>query len=46
MNDVSYQLDASIKKVLKDHHAAHQLAIDCVALSKRFVIDLISFMSQ
>jgi len=46
MNDVLYQLDASIKKVLKDHHAARQLAIDCVTLSKRFVIDLISFMSQ
>jgi hypothetical protein len=46
MNDVSYQLDSSIKKVLKDHPEARQLAIDCVTSSKRFVIDLIAFMSQ
>jgi hypothetical protein len=46
MNDVSYQLDSSIKKVFKDHVEAKQLAIDCVTASKRFVIDLISFMSQ
>jgi hypothetical protein len=46
MNDVSYQLDSSIKKVFKDHHEARQLAIDCVTASKRFVIDLIAFMSQ
>jgi hypothetical protein len=46
MNDVSYQLDSSIKKVLKDHQDAKQLAIDCVTASKRFVIDLITFMSQ
>jgi hypothetical protein len=46
MNDVSYQLDSSIKKVLKDHPEGRQLAIDCVTASKRFVIDLIAFMSQ
>jgi hypothetical protein len=46
MNDVSYQIDSSIKKVFKDHHEAKQLAIDCVTASKRFVIDLITFMSQ
>jgi hypothetical protein len=46
MNDVSYQLDSSIKKVLKDHQEAKQLAIDCVTASKHFVIDLITFMSQ
>jgi uncharacterized protein YoxC len=46
MNDVSYQLDSSIKKVLKDHPDARQLAIDCVTASKCFVIDLIAFMSQ
>jgi hypothetical protein len=46
MNDVSYQLDSSIKKVLKDHSDARQLAFDCVTASKRFVIDLIAFMSQ
>jgi hypothetical protein len=46
MNDVSYQLDSSIKKVLKDHPEARQLAIDCVTAAKRFVIDLIAFMSQ
>jgi hypothetical protein len=46
MNDVSYQLDSTIKKVLKDHQEAKQLAIDCVTASKRFVIDLITFMSQ
>ena len=45
-NDVSYQLDSSIKKVLKDHGEARQLAVDCVTISKRFVIDLITFMSQ
>ncbi len=46
MNDVSYQLDSSIKKVFKDYPEARQLATDCVTSSKRFVIDLISFMSQ
>jgi hypothetical protein len=46
MNDVSYQLESSIKKVLKDHPEAKQLAIDCVTASKSFVIDLITFMSQ
>jgi hypothetical protein len=46
MNDVSYQLDSSIKKVFKEHLEARQLAIDCVTASKRFVIDLIAFMSQ
>jgi hypothetical protein len=46
MNDVSYQIDSMIKKVLNDHLEAHQLAIDCVTASKRFAIDLISFMSQ
>ncbi len=46
MNDVSYQLDSTIKKVFKDHPEARQLAIDCVTASKRFVIDLIAFMSQ
>ncbi len=46
MNDVSYQLDSSIKKVFKDFPEAKQLAIDCVTASKWFVIDLISFMSQ
>jgi hypothetical protein len=46
MNDVSYQLDSSIKKVYKDYPEAKQLAIDCVTASERFVIDLISFMSQ
>jgi hypothetical protein len=46
MNDVSYQLDSSIKKVLKDHVEARQLATDCVTASKRFVINFIAFMSQ
>jgi len=46
MNDASYQLDSTIKKVLKGHPEARQLAIDCVTSSKRFVIDLIAFMSQ
>jgi len=46
MNDVSYQLDSSIKKVFKDHGEDRQLAIDCVTASKHFVIDLIAFMSQ
>lgn len=46
MNDVSYQLDLSIKKVFKDHLEAWQLAIDCITASKRFIIDLILFMSQ
>jgi hypothetical protein len=34
------------KKVFKNHSEARQLAIDCVTSSKRFVIDLIAFMSQ
>ena len=46
MNDVSYQIDSTIKKVLHDHLEARQLAIDCVTASKRFAIDLITFMSQ
>jgi hypothetical protein len=46
MNDVSYQLDSSIKKVLKDYPDARQLAIDCVTASKQFFIHLIAFMSQ
>jgi len=46
MNDVSYQIDSMIKKVLKDHFEARQLAIDCATASKRFVIDLIAFMTQ
>lgn len=45
MNDVSYELDSSIKLVLQDYSEAKQLAIDCVTHSKRFVIDLITFMS-
>ena len=45
MNDISHQLDSVIKKVLRDHHEARQLAIDCVTASKRFVIDLLTFMS-
>jgi hypothetical protein len=47
MNDVGYQLESLIKKVFKPE--AHQLAIDCVTASKRFLIDLIdliTFMSQ
>jgi hypothetical protein len=43
---VSYQLDSMIKKVFKDNLETRQLAVDCVTASKRFVIDLIVFMSQ
>ncbi len=46
MNDVSYQLDSMIKKVFKDNLEVRQLAVDCVIASKRFIIDLIVFMSQ
>ncbi len=46
MNDVNYQLDTNIKQVYRNHPKARQLAIDCVAASKRFVIDFISFVSQ
>ncbi len=46
MNNVSYQLDSSIEKVLKDHPEAWQLAIDCVTAAKCFVIVLIAFISQ
>jgi hypothetical protein len=46
MNDVSYQLDANIKQVYRNHTEARQLAIDCVTASKRFVIDLVAFISQ
>jgi hypothetical protein len=46
MNDVSYQTGSTIKKVLHDHLEARQLTIDCVTTSKRFAIDLITFMSQ
>lgn len=46
MNDVSYQIDSTIKKVFHDHLEARQLAIDCVTASKQFAIDLVLFMSQ
>lgn len=46
MNDVSYQLDTSIKQVYRHHPDARQFAIDCVTASKRFVIDFIAFISQ
>jgi len=46
MNNVSYQLDTNIKQVYRNHAEAHQLAIDCVTASKRFVIDFIAFISQ
>jgi hypothetical protein len=38
MNGISYQLDSSYKKVLKDHVEARQSAIDCVMTSKHYVI--------
>jgi hypothetical protein len=46
MNNVSYQLDTNIKQVYRNHAEAHQLAIDCITASKRFVIDFIAFISQ
>jgi hypothetical protein len=46
MNDMSYQLDTNIKQVYHNHSEAHQLAIDCVTIAKRFVIDLVAFISQ
>jgi hypothetical protein len=46
MNDVSYQLDTNIKQVYHNHSKARQLAIDCVTAAKRFVIDLVAFISQ
>jgi hypothetical protein len=45
MNDISRELDSSIKVVLQNHPEARQLAMDCVTQAKRFVIDLITFMS-
>ena len=46
MNDVSYQLDTNIRQVYRNHSESHRLAIDCVTASKRFVIDLIAFITQ
>jgi len=46
INDVSYQLDTNIKQVYRHHPKAHQLAIDCVTASKRFVIDFLAFKQK
>ncbi len=46
MNLVSSQLEANIDMVLRDYPDAKQMARDLHLNSKRFVIDLMNFMSQ
>jgi len=46
MKDVSLQLESNIDKVLRDYPDAKQMARDLLLNSKRFVIDLLNFMSQ
>ncbi len=46
MKDVSSQLESNIDKVLRDYPDAKQMARDLLLNSKRFVIDLLNFMSQ
>jgi hypothetical protein len=46
MKDVSLQLESNIDKVLRNYPDAKQIARDLLLNSKRFVIDLLNFMSQ
>jgi len=46
MKDVSVQLETNIEKVLKDYSDAKQMARDMLLNAKRFVIDLMNYMSQ
>jgi hypothetical protein len=46
MKDVSAQLESNIDKVLRDYPDARQMARDLLLNAKRFVIDLLNFMSQ
>lgn len=46
MKDVSMQLETNIEKVLKDYPDAKQMARDMLLNAKRFVIDLMNYMSQ
>jgi hypothetical protein len=46
MKDVSMQLETNIEKVLKDFPDSKQMARDMLLNSKRFVIDLLNYMSQ
>jgi hypothetical protein len=46
MKDVSTQLESNIDKVLRDYPDAKEMARDLLLNSKRFVTDLLNFMSQ
>lgn len=46
MKDVSMQLETDIEKVLKDFPDAKQMTRDMLLNAKRFVIDLMNYMSQ
>jgi hypothetical protein len=46
MKDVSSQLEGNIDKILRDYPEAKQMAKDLLLSSKRFVIDLMNFMSE
>ncbi len=46
MKDISAQLESNIDKVLRDYPDAKQMARDLLLNSKRFIIDLLNFMSQ
>jgi hypothetical protein len=46
MGDVEYQLESTIDSVLADYPDARQIARECLYKSKRFVMELCSFMTQ
>ena len=46
MSDVEYQIESAIDSLLGDYDEAKQLAKECLFKSKRFIMDLCSFMTQ
>lgn len=46
MSDVEIQLESTIDSVLKDYPEPRQIAKECLYKSKRFVMDLCSFITQ
>jgi len=46
MDDVKYQLESTIDSVFANYQDARQIAHECLYKSKRFVMELCSFMTQ
>ncbi len=46
MGDVEYQLESTIDSILADYPDARQIARECLYKSKRFIMELYSFISQ